>query len=41
MDYNVLPWLMRVHKITDKASALEDIRIMEDAALRTIHKNQQ
>ncbi|PIJ49199.1 MULTISPECIES: DUF1799 domain-containing protein [unclassified Erwinia] len=40
LDYNVLPWLMKVHGIDDEASALNDIRVMEASALRTIHKNQ-
>lgn len=40
LDYNVLPWLMKVHGIKDEATALNDIRVMEAAALRTIHRNQ-
>lgn len=40
LDYNVLPWLMKVHGINDEASALNDIRVMEASALRVIHKNQ-
>jgi len=39
LDYNVLPWLMKVHGIEDEASALNDIRVMEASALRTIHKS--
>ncbi|MEA5215309.1 DUF1799 domain-containing protein [Enterobacter cloacae] len=40
LDYNVLPWLMRVHGIEDEATALNDIRIMERAALKTMHKKE-
>ncbi|WP_072017695.1 DUF1799 domain-containing protein [Erwinia typographi] len=39
LDYNILPWLMKVHGISDEASALHDIRVMEASALRVIHKN--
>ncbi|WP_338404607.1 DUF1799 domain-containing protein [Enterobacter bugandensis] len=38
LDYNVLPWLMRLHNIDDEATALSDIRIMESAALKVMHK---
>lgn len=38
LDYNVLPWLMRVHGIEDEATALNDIRIMEKCALTIMHK---
>ncbi|WP_242633963.1 DUF1799 domain-containing protein [Atlantibacter hermannii] len=38
LDYNVLPWLMRLHGVLDEATALADIRIMESAALKIIHK---
>ncbi|MEI9883828.1 DUF1799 domain-containing protein [Atlantibacter hermannii] len=38
LDYNVLPWLMRLHGVVDEATALADIRIMESAALKIIHK---
>ena len=40
LDYNVLPWLMRVHGIEDGATALNDIRIMERTALKTMHKKE-
>ncbi|PCM83481.1 DUF1799 domain-containing protein [Enterobacter cloacae] len=40
LDYNVLPWMMKIHGIDDEAGALQDVRVMEAAALRTIHKNQ-
>lgn len=40
LDYNVLPWLMRVHGIEDEATALNDIRIMERTALKTMHKKE-
>lgn len=38
LDYNVLPWLMRIHDVQDEATALSDIRIMERTALKIMHK---
>ncbi|MBX9028305.1 DUF1799 domain-containing protein [Enterobacter ludwigii] len=38
LDYNVLPWVMRLHNVDDEATALSDIRVMESAALRIMHK---
>ncbi|WP_447872710.1 DUF1799 domain-containing protein [Serratia fonticola] len=38
LDYNCLPWLMRVYTVEDEASVLNDIRIMETAALKVIHQ---
>ncbi|ELY1864556.1 TPA: DUF1799 domain-containing protein [Serratia marcescens] len=38
LDYNCLPWLMKVYAVDDEASTLNDIRIMENAALRVIHR---
>ncbi len=38
LDYNVLPWLMKVSGVEDEAAVLDDIRIMERAALDMIHK---
>ncbi|WP_072166282.1 DUF1799 domain-containing protein [Erwinia sp. E602] len=38
LDYNVLPWLMKVGGVEDEATALDDIRVMERAALDVIHK---
>ncbi|WP_282806972.1 DUF1799 domain-containing protein [Hafnia alvei] len=40
LDYNCLPWLMKVNGVEDEASALSDLRVMEAAALRMLHKNQ-
>ena len=37
LDYNVLPWLMKLKGVEDEATALNDIRVMESAALRIIH----
>lgn len=37
LDYNVLPWLMKMEGIDDEAAALNDVRIMERAALDLIH----
>ncbi|WP_315901694.1 DUF1799 domain-containing protein [Enterobacter bugandensis] len=38
LDYNVLPWVMSLHHVEDEATALSDIRIMESAALKVMHK---
>ncbi|CAI1683137.1 DUF1799 domain-containing protein [Serratia fonticola] len=38
LDYNCLPWLMKLHGVEDEAVALTDIRVMEAAALSVIHK---
>jgi hypothetical protein len=38
LDYNVLPWMMRVHGIVDEATVFDDIRIMERIALKILHK---
>lgn len=37
LDYNVLPWLMKLEGIEDEATALNDIRLMERAALEIIN----
>jgi hypothetical protein len=38
LDYNCLPWLMKIGEIEDEAAALSDIRVMERAALTIMHK---
>jgi Phage related hypothetical protein (DUF1799). len=38
LDYNVLPWVMRLHGLSDEATALSDIQVMERAALKIMHK---
>jgi hypothetical protein len=38
LDYNVLPWLMRLHDVGDEATTLSDIRVMESVALKIMHK---
>ncbi|WP_316044847.1 DUF1799 domain-containing protein [Serratia proteamaculans] len=38
LDYNCLPWVMKVYGVDDEAAALTDIRMMEAAALSVIHK---
>ncbi|MDQ7207412.1 DUF1799 domain-containing protein [Serratia fonticola] len=38
LDYNCLPWLMKLHGVEDEAVALTDIRVMEATALSVIHK---
>lgn len=35
---NVLPWLMKLEEIEEEATVLNDIRVMERAALDVIHK---
>ncbi|UAN55342.1 DUF1799 domain-containing protein [Serratia sp. JSRIV004] len=37
LDYNCLPWLMKLHGVEDEAVALTDIRMMEATALTVIH----
>ncbi|KMV71923.1 hypothetical protein AI28_07005 [bacteria symbiont BFo1 of Frankliniella occidentalis] len=37
LDYNVLPWLMKIEGVDDEAAALNDVRVMERAALDLIH----
>ena len=39
LDYNVLPWLMKIHNVEDEAAMLADIRIMERTALAEIYKD--
>ena len=40
MDYNVMPWLMKVHGVEDEVTALSDLKVMEAAALKVMHKQQ-
>lgn len=37
LDYNCLPWVMKLHGVEDEVTALTDIRVMEAAALIVIH----
>lgn len=38
LDYNVLPWLMKLNGVEDEATALTDIRVMESAALKIVYQ---
>ncbi|WP_320338560.1 DUF1799 domain-containing protein [Citrobacter sedlakii] len=38
LDYNVLPWVMRLHNVSDEATALSDLQVMERTALRIMYK---
>lgn len=40
LDYNVLPFVMKLHQIPEPEwrSVFEDIRVLEDAALETMKK---
>ncbi|WP_426818239.1 DUF1799 domain-containing protein [Winslowiella sp. 2C04] len=38
LDYNVLPWLMKLIGVENEATALNDVRVMESAALTMIHR---
>jgi len=40
LDYNVLPWLMKLHGVEDEAATLADLRVMERVALRIIHNDE-
>ncbi|WP_336860664.1 DUF1799 domain-containing protein [Pseudescherichia vulneris] len=37
LDYNVLPWLMKMHGVDDEFITFADIRAMEHYALNVIH----
>lgn len=39
LDYNVIPWLMKLQGIDDGAAALADLRVMERVALNIMHKD--
>lgn len=39
LDYNVLPTLFRIYKITDEETALNDVRVMEQKALEMMALN--
>ncbi|HHD7211028.1 TPA: DUF1799 domain-containing protein [Citrobacter freundii] len=38
LDYNVLPWMFKLHGVDDAAACMVDIRIMENEALKVMHK---
>lgn len=38
LDYNVLPWVFKLHGVEDAAACMADIRIMESEALKVMHK---
>lgn len=38
LDYNVLPWLMKLIGVENEATALNDVRVMESTALTMIHR---
>ncbi|WP_196615401.1 DUF1799 domain-containing protein [Citrobacter freundii] len=38
LDYNVLPWMFKLHGVEDAAASMVDIRIMENEALKVMHK---
>ncbi|WP_156030382.1 DUF1799 domain-containing protein [Chania multitudinisentens] len=38
LDYNCLPWVMKLYGVESGATALTDIQVMEAAALAVIHK---
>ncbi|MGA4522838.1 DUF1799 domain-containing protein [Citrobacter portucalensis] len=38
LDYNVLPWVFKLHEVEDAAACMADIRIMESEALKVMHK---
>lgn len=40
-DYNVMPWLFKLHGIEDEIAALNDIRVMESAALAEIAEGRE
>lgn len=38
LDYNVLPWVFKLHGVEDAAACMADIQIMENEALKVMHK---
>ncbi|MFZ9620419.1 MAG: DUF1799 domain-containing protein [Prochlorococcaceae cyanobacterium] len=38
LDYGVLEWLLRLYEVKDQRALLEDLQIMEGAALAAMHK---
>lgn len=38
LDYNVLPWLMKLNGVEDEVTALTDIRVMESVTLKIMHQ---
>lgn len=38
LDYNVLPWMFKLHGVEDAAACMTDIQIMENEALKVMHK---
>ncbi len=38
LDYSVLEWLLRLYEVKDQRALLEDLQIMEGAALAEMHR---
>ncbi|EIA1382401.1 Uncharacterised protein [Enterobacter hormaechei] len=38
LDYNVLPWMFKLHGVEDAAACMADLQIMESEALKVMHK---
>lgn len=38
LDYNCLPWVMKVNNILESETIFHDIQLMESQALKIIHK---
>lgn len=38
LDYNVLPWMFKLHEVEDAAACMADLQIMESEALKVMHK---
>lgn len=38
LDYGALQWVLRLYEVQDQRAALEDLQIMEAAALAAINK---
>lgn len=39
IDYSILPWLFRMYAVEDQRSLLEDLQVMEGAALVAMNKD--
>ncbi|EMY7638801.1 MAG: DUF1799 domain-containing protein [Citrobacter freundii] len=38
LDYNVLPWMFKLHGVEEAAACMADLQIMESEALKVMHK---
>ena len=41
LDYNCMQWVMKINNITESETIFNDIQIMENEALRIMHKTKE